>query len=572
VQLPSGISLHDSLLTASSSVVYRVSLPPGSVPGTSVLIQGTALSGFPVLYLSAGAPGSVNTAPSSLSSLGVSRFADNYRFNLSPAFLAASCPNLASSGCEVYVSAFAEAASSLPVTFGLTAVASSDGVAPTVLLAGMPQLGSVAAGSWAYFLVPLPLSSPGAVLSVTLQELVGSVGLWGATSGSFPGLAGSGATGWGSAPFANPKLLVLRPGSAGYAAALASGFLSIGVQGSAPFSQFFITASSSSGVTALPDGASITGTTEVGATSYYSLAVPGDGSTLFLGISQFSGRADVCGSVWFSSEAQAAAAQSFRPAAGSGCTWIANPEGTLVISASDPASCSSGGAPCTYIFAVSCGGSVPCNYQLVATGAASALVRAADGIPSTTELQAQGSYRYFIYDAGRPAKNVSISAIETAGQVRVLVSGTWFPGISPPSQLPRLDNLNSFQQLSPLGDPTLSFFSPSGGAPPDGSPVASSGGLNYVNSIYVIAVYASLAPASFALVVRSTEGATVLQPGVPSAGESRLCSQLCSSRRSAAPHSFAQLRSLSLFPPSLFSLSLLCRPCAGLSWQRPVHL
>ena len=156
---------------------------------------------------------------------------------------------------------------------------------------------------------------------------------------------------------------------------------------------------------------------------------------------------------------------------------------------------------------MSCRTTIPCAFEITSSATIETVTRVSEGIPSNAEVL-QGAYSYFIYDAGLPAKNVTITAQETSGSSIILVSNTWIPGSSLASAFPAVDKSTSYFAISRLNDPVLKFFSPAAMGTSENS---------YANSIYVIAVYAQAGPLAVSLVVRPTEGSTVLQPGIGSA-------------------------------------------------------
>ena len=503
--LLNGFPAHDTLEVAASASFFRLIVPAGSAPAP-LRIEGTTVQGYPILYLGVGHASTLSTIrlPGPLASVASSQFVDNYGFIVTVEQLRTFCPRLATEECEVNVGVVPAPVTRFPVVFRLSATlspASTSAAAPPqdamLLQPGAPLLASVAAGAWTYFYVSLPAVSVSDSAFVSLQEVVGSAAVFALPGGVFPLNASAPADGtFFSDGAAAPKIIPLRLVNATT--------LVIGVWGIAPISQFYILAALSSSVTELPDGASIQGAVAPGGIAYYSSSVPFGASDVQVAITVFSGRPQLTGAKWYDGDKPSTAeAAAFRPTR-TATSFQSNFEGVLTVPRTSPSACV---GVCTYIYAVSCRTTIPCAFEVTVASTSETVTRISEGIPSEAEVL-QGRYRYFIYDAGLPSKNITITAQETSGSAIILVTNTWIPGSSLASAFPSIGATTSYFAASRLNEPFVKFFSPAATA---------SSGNTYANSIYVIGVYAMAGPLAVSLVVRPTEGSTVLQPGVGSA-------------------------------------------------------
>jgi len=513
--LPNGLMLHDTLLTASDVYYYTVPVPVSALTGPNpmpVLLQVTLLQSDVVMFLGVGnAPAALR--PTAATAVATAGFAEGYRFSLSPAFLVPMCPSSGTCSVSVGVVASATGAANVPVVYGIVASAGTADSSAVRLSLGIPQLGSVARGAYSYYYVSVASVPAGSPIYVSIVQVNdGNVDLYISCTGALPSANSYDLI---SRAFISPELLTVFPGTAAYRAAVASGELIIAVAGAVASSvdvvEFYVQAGMAGGVTELPDGATTQASVPAGGSAFFSLPVGAPGSDIEASVTPLSGSPLLTASVWHS-----AGSTTFNPALRPGrfpgsYTWRMNFEGTLLVRSSDPAACTS---TCTYLFAVYCGSSITCQFEIGATSALTVPVRLTLGLPQLGYLMT-GMYRYYVFDGGRAGKNFTISAQSSVGSATLVLSTTFVPGVSPNSRLPSVGDPTSYSAISQDGEPLLSLYQPDSGA------VASAvlGGAVPIRAerIYVVGVFAQRGPLAFNIVARTASTDTVLSPGITSA-------------------------------------------------------
>ena len=538
--LLSGVLIHDTFADASrASYAYRVVVPTSPLPMPTVTFQVIPTEGDVAVLL-----GVNNPAPNATANDGVATLAQGYRFTLSPDDIAARCAASAARGlappggdasrCAVFALVVPAVRTTFPTTFAIVALLGSDGSDPIRLTPGVPQLGAVTLGSYAYYYAPVSVpdgssyyvslvaaSDGGAAVFVNLQKDQ-SQQTW-----TFPQSSNYQLTSTG---FIAPTIVTVSP--RGRNAALYSNSTNalISVFGeSGAFSQFYLTFGTSQSVIELPDGSAIEGSADAGASAYYSFSVGSVPSDLNVAVTTLSGTVTTYASVWYTPDT-VGVNQALRPARGSS-TWESNYEGALLIPRypTDERACQ---GVCTYILALACESSITCQFQITATSGSAVLTRLTASVPSSG-LVPTGAYKYFVYDAGRGNKNITFAVQQYEGVCRLFVTDLFQPGISGADALPTAPLPCPLVNGSVSNCvPTKNFLWASSKTAPvvfinqvdfnaDGSPVApDAGGASTTRSdhLYVVGVYAEIGPLYFSIVGRPLGATTVLTPGGVSNG------------------------------------------------------
>lgn len=513
VVLPSGVMLHDTLLSSDQIFYYSVAVPLSRLSGSdplTVRVQLTPVQSDVVMYLGVGG----NRRPTRANAVASAGFVEGYRFSLEPAFLLPLCSGLMGSPvCQVTFGVQAASTAPTPAVFGIIASIGREDSSSVQLSNGLPQLGSVARGAFSYYHVPLAGFPADVPLFVSIVEVNdGFADLFVGVDGQVPSNTRFALTSTG---IVAPEIVTLLPGTELYARARASGRLTVAIFGNptspADLAEFFIQVGTQAGVTELSDGSTVEGSVQPGGVTYYALTVPGGMSDLEASITPLSGSPVLTASVWYRA-GDASFNPALRPAATAGSfTWRANFENTLFVPSMDNNACHTTGQ-CTYIYAVTCQGRITCQFEMSATTNMFVPVRMALGVPQLGYLL-QGMTRYYIFDGGVDAKDFTVSAQTTTGDVQLFVSDSWVPGTSDVNTLPTILNAATYRYSSPEGQPFLTFSqSALVTTLPVGGPVPLR-----AERIYVVGVYASRGPTSFTLLARQNNGAIVLGPGMTSA-------------------------------------------------------
>jgi hypothetical protein len=520
VPLPNGLLLHDRVASrAEGAALYAVSLPAGARPAP-LLLEGTALAGYPQFWVAAappgGAPVNASNAPGPATSDAMFDAASGYQAALDAPFVARACPALATADCVIYVAVRPAPFTPFPVEFTLSASLTNVAAGRASLLtAGTPVLGTATAGGWNYFLAPLAAGRGNA--TITLNDVVGRSALFVNPGGLVPVNASLGALLRADAR-ANPKVLRYSPATVGPLFA-APTMLAIGVWTDSPFSQFFISFTTPDAVVALPDGAPIQASAEAGEVAYFSLDVPA-GATARATINRFSGASSVFGGKWYDDgEALTAAGNpaTFRFPSAAAAPLRGDMEGVLTAAPGAPGGCAPG-VDCTLLLGVSCAGSIPCVFTISAAATPLSLTRLSDSVPQVGTV-AEGAYAYFVYNALPAGRNFRLHVQALTGAVALAVSASWLPGASDPAALPAFGAAGSFNWSTAAGARELVIAGGGGGGGGGGAGArspTSSFAASGLSAPFVVAVYGADGTTNFALMARQAGGATTLQPGMPS--------------------------------------------------------
>lgn len=515
--LLNGVLTHDSFTAAGSAFYYKVTIPIPSASSPSVVtLQVNPTEGDVIAYLGIN---SDKKQPSEASNDGVAAFAESYRFTLTSAYLASKCaatvPPVGSADgtCTIYMAVVPAPVTSYPTLYSVLASLGSDSSTPLALTPGVPQLGAVAKGSYAYFYSPIAVPY-GTSYYVSLVEAgAGEVDLFVNTRGNaWPSITSYQTA---SAGFIAPEIINISPASPNKAIAAAyvnQTMLLISVYGVLDFNEFYITVGTAGSVVELPDGAAVEGSADAGGYAYYSLSVGDKPGDINVAVTALSGSSQVYASTWYSNTDQSAAINvGFRPTRDqAGHTYSSNFEGSMLIPANDASACK---GACTYIFAVYCDSTVLCQFQLSASSSAAVLTRLAESVPASGIIS-QGTYKYYIFDAGHGSKNISFSAQETTGQVQLFVTDKFIPGRSTSDLLPVRGNNATYKWSSAEGTPFLLVNQ----VDADVDPASSTSTTTTSDHLYVVAVYAVAGPATFTLVGKPTDAVQILGPGMASSG------------------------------------------------------
>jgi hypothetical protein len=548
MSLLSGVLIHDSFADRlRPSYAYLVVLPTAPAPMAEVTFQVIPTEGDVVVYL-----GVNNAAPSAARNDGMAMLAQGYRFTLLPAKLLELCTASAAAGqapggdasqCAIYALVVPAARTTYPTNFAIVALLGTDGSDPIRLTPGVPQLGAVTLGAYAYFFAPVSVpdgssyyvslvaaSDGGASVFVNLQKDQ-SQQTW-----SFPQSTSYQLT---SAGFIAPTIVTVSPRGRNAAFYSNNTNALIAVYGSSGvFSQFYVTFGTSQSVIELPDGSAIESSADAGTSAYYSFSVGSVPADLSLSITTLSGAVTAFASVWYTPDT-VGVNQALRPARGT-ATWQSNFEGTLFIPRfpTDPRACP---GVCNYIFALACESTITCQFQVTATSNGAVLTRLTASVPAVALLP-QGAYKYFVFDSGRGNKNLSFAVQEMdGGESGLYITDLFEPGVSGADALPTAPlpcPAGSAPDCEPVAN--ARFASAPGGPPtfvlinqidfnPDGSPVAPAFGASSTtrsDHLYVIGVYAVTGPLQFSIVGRQLGATTVLTPGGTSANNVGLFQQV----------------------------------------------
>ena len=509
IPLPNGLLMHDRLSAASDGPsLFSLTLPAGATPAP-LLLEATAISGYPQFWVSAGVVDASSPAPGPGTSDAMFDAATSYSAVLDAPYIAKSCPALATVDCTLTLAVRAAPFTVFPVEYTLSASLTNIAKGRSSLLQpGEPVLSSAVAGAWTYFFAPF---EAGGNATITVQDVVGSAAVYVNSGGLFPtdpalpALLRTDGT-------ANPKTLLYK------AAALGSLFadptlLAIGVWTTSPLAQFYISYSTSATVTALPDGASVQAAVEVGATGYFSLSLPA-GASASASITRFSGAAALFGGKWYDGVDSAPTGTEAALFTQATAPMRADFQGILNMPLGSQASCAPD-SPCTLLLGVTCTGFIPCAFSIAGAATPQSLVRLSDSVPVMNSVQ-QGGYSYFIYTAPAAALNISFNVQSIMGAVQLLVSSAWAPGVTSPGALPTFAAPSSFAWSTPSSLEIVELMVPQAApAAPARSPTSGFTPASATRN-YVVAVYGLAGPAAFQLMVRPAGGVTTLQPGVPS--------------------------------------------------------
>ena len=535
--LPNGILMHDSMLDKDTSYVYKVVV---STEGqmSQIAFQGIPTSGDIVLYL-----GVNNPNPSASLFDARATFANGYRFTINPTELANRCYNTAQLGqapnppgdgstCAIYVRVNPAARTTFPTQYAIVALVDSDGTDPVRLTPGVPQLGGVSAGKYAYFFAPVSVPAGSTYYISIVEQNEGGVNAYinlqkdqTYKTWEFPSKSNFQMK---SNAYVSPEIVSISPRgrSAAFYSNETTVLISIYGSGSVEqdqFSQFYVTFGTSQDVVELPDGNPIEGSAEPGSASYYSFSVGNIPADLSVALTPLSGDPNVFASVWYTSE-NSAVNKNLRPARGSS-TWMSNFEGTLTIPKYpiDPNSCS---GACTYILAVICESSITCQFQIAASSSGAVLTHLTFSVPAGGYLQ-KGQYKYYIFDAGHGNRTIQFVMQEYSGSSELYATDEFLPGISGAEALPfakpPCPAINGTVPES-CDQPQTYKFASTGGPPTFLKIVQedlgdhSSTGMITTRSehLYVIGVYALEGPLTYSLIGREKGAITVLSPGAAS--------------------------------------------------------
>jgi hypothetical protein len=532
--LPNGILMHDSMMDKDTSYVYKVVVPTTGQM-SQLAFQGIPTEGDIVLYL-----GVNNPNPSAASNDARATQANGYRFTINPDELANRCYNTAQLGqapnppgdgstCAVYVRVVPAARSTFPTQYAIVALVDSDGSDPVRLTPGVPQLGGVLAGKYAYFFAPVSVPAGSTYYVSIVEENEGGVNAYinlqkdqSMKTWEFPSKTSFQMK---SNAFVSPEIVSISPRgrSAAFYSNETTVLISIFGSGSVEldqFSQFYVTFGTSQDVVELPDGSAIEGSAEPSSSSYYSFSVGNFAADLSVAVTPLSGNPVVYASVWFTSD-NAGVNKNLRPSKESS-TWMSNFEGTLTIP-KYPIDLNSCSGACTYIFSVFCESSIVCQFQISASSSGAVLTHLTMSVPAGGYLQ-KGQYKYYIFDAGHGNRTLQFIMQDYSGSSELYATDEFLPGISGAEALPiarpPCPAINGTVPDS-CDQPQTYKFASSGGPPTFLKIVQedlgdhSSTGLITTRSehLYVIGVYALEGPLTYSLVGREKGTITVLSPG-----------------------------------------------------------
>jgi hypothetical protein len=541
--LSAGVATHDNIVTAGATLYYRTLVPfPGSNTPPSALqaaIQATPFMGFLQMFVSTNPsvqkPSSATTGPGVYSA----GFLENYRVDL-PASVLSGCSRDATTGqCEVFIGVQAIS----PVLFTLIATtASGSGSSVKRIVPGEAQLDAVFRDSWVYYSAPINATAVNGVIPsivLSLVSLEGDAGIYLTVDGTLPTTTNYAAF---SGPVLGVEYATLNSNNEAYAAAVAraaatNGIVNviIGVVGEADYSLFSLSLAATDTMTVLLDGQPSQGATEPGGYMYFYLPVEASPGDLSVSLVNTAGNAIVVASRWNNP----IGSPDFRPnALPGGYGFRSGSNGNIVISEKDPNACRVYGdadSPdaCVYIFAVFCDNSdaeaaQACEYLLTVSSASGGITRIADSLPQRTEMM-QGRYIYYFFEAPRGSRNVTIEATaEGNAQVQLLVTKDYTPGLSPRSELPTLENIDLWSNMTqPDGTPVRNFWVSDIDVPVlkfaqfdsfsknNTGAMAGSGGSSSV-VLYTIAIYCVSGPATVTLTATAAMTPLLLVPGIPS--------------------------------------------------------
>jgi hypothetical protein len=396
-------------------------------------------------------------------------------------------PSASSSGsCEIFVSVggFTNASYSITVT-------TSAGNVPTLLLDGVPQMGAVKKDMYAYYYAHVDVP-PSQSFSVYVRTTSGDPDVFCTTDGTRPT---DDHYDFYSNVLGGDEYIEVSPGDDGYNATCTLWCAVLGYQASA----FAITFSTGSSFVQLQDGVSQDGLIQTfEGYQYFAFLVSDPGSDVSFAITALSGDSDIYVAVADPTDA------SFRPSSDpDDFTWGSTAFGgdVVTIPSNDEDSCVSA---CTYLAAIKCSLSSLCRFSITASTSSSSLIQLQNGIPLSNSV-AQGSYKYFLFDASPDptTRNITIRVTAQTGDAQIYVTNLYSTDTSGPStQLP--SNTNS-------------RWASAAGGNSSGSGIVripfSDSKVSLDRPVYTIAVYGVIGPSTFTITATSANIPQTLVPG-----------------------------------------------------------